>query len=68
MHGEDPHVGLGQRLADAPCGLEAVQLRHGQIMDSDLRAVLERKLDSLAAVGSLSTDLSTDLLLRSATS
>ena len=37
MHGQDKHLGVGQRLADLARGFESVQLRHAEVEYDHMR-------------------------------
>src|SRR5712692_7978825 len=50
IHGEDQHARLRTFLDDAPRRLHAVELRHGDVHDDDVRAQAQRLGDRLAAV------------------
>src|SRR2546421_2681887 len=50
IHGEDQHARLRAFLDDAPRRLDAVELRHGDVNDADVRFQAQRLGDRLAAV------------------
>src|SRR5438445_6840864 len=50
IHGEDQHARLRTFLDDAPRRLHAVELRHGDVHDDDVRAQAQRLGDRFAAV------------------
>src|SRR5260221_14574945 len=50
IHGEDQHARVRALLDDAPRRLDAVELRHGDIHDDDVRAQTLRLGDRLATV------------------
>src|SRR6267143_2067674 len=50
VHGEDQHARLRTFLDDAPRRLHAVELRHGDVHDDDVRSQAQRLGDRLAAV------------------
>src|SRR5438552_8727314 len=51
IHGEDQHARLRTFLDNAPRRLHAVELRHGDVHDDDVRSQAQRLGDRLAAVG-----------------
>ena len=50
MHGEDEHPHPGRLLREFARGIDAVEFRHRDIENGDLRAVLARQLHRLASV------------------
>ena len=56
MHGQDEHLGAGQRLADLARGFQAVQLRHAEVEHHHVRFQCPRLRDGLAAGGGFAAD------------
>ena len=61
MHGEDQHLGAVVALDDLAGGLDAVQLRKGDVHDDDVRMDPLDELRRAATVSRLADDL--DLLV-----
>src|SRR5215204_5440118 len=63
VHGEYEHLDLRRDLADTPCRFEAIQLRHREIQNGDVRVGSNRGVNSLATIRSLRADGPSCLLL-----
>jgi len=63
VHGEHEHLDLRRELADTLCRFEAIQLRHREVQNGDVRVGSNRGVNSLAAIRSLRADGPSSLLL-----
>jgi len=64
VHREHEDLGFRHRLADAARRLEAVQLGHREVKHGDLRPVLDRHFDRLAAGGGLGANAPAQMLFQ----
>ena len=56
VHGEDEDFDFGRRFVNAASGLDAVEERHADIQDDDMRLEFGGFFDGIATVGGLSAD------------
>ena len=57
MHGKRQHTGARRGIGNAACGLNAVQLRHGDIHNHDIGQKSRGLLNGFAAVSDLADHL-----------